>query len=223
MYAAKTDPADRKRAPSKRAQETHRKVLDAAEKMFSDRGFDGTTVRDIAARAGVTAALVTFHGGPKEHLFETVVERRAQELSALRMARLNAILAAGDPDLRALLKAFIHPFLDIARDRDPGWLAYARLVAMVSADARWADLTRRCFDPTAQRFAQEMARCLPGVPVRDVAAGFVFTVSAMLSLCTSQWRVDVLAGHEPSPPLDPKLLEKLLNFCEAGLLALPRS
>ncbi len=131
-------------------------------------------------------------------------------------------MAKGSPDLRALLQAFVHPFTEIARDREPGWLAYARLVAMVSADERWASLTSRCFDPTAQRFAREIARCLPGVPMRDVAAGFVFTVSAMLSLCTSQWRVDALAGLDPAPPLDPNLLVRLVNFCESGILALSR-
>lgn len=222
MYAAKTDPALRRRAPSKRALETGRKVLDAAENLFAMKGFDGTSIRDIAARAGVTSALVAFHGGPKEQLFETIVERRAQELAALRNARLDALLAEGSPDLRQLLEAFIRPYLDCACGRDRQWISYARLVAIVSADQRWADLTRRCFDPTAQRFAGEMARCLPGVAPRDVAAGFVFTVSAMLSLCTSQWRVEALAGQDPQPALDPALLEVLVPFCEAGLRALPR-
>jgi len=223
MYAAKTDLKTRQRAPSKRAVETHRKVLDAAEKLFAHKGFDGTSVRDIAAEAGVTNALVNFHGGPKEKLFETIVARRAEELSALRNARLEAILAEGNPDLRQVLEAFVQPYLGMASGTDPQWLSYARLVAMVSADARWSALTARYFDPTALRFAGALAGCLPDVPKREVAAGFVFTVSAMLSLCTAQWRVDALAGQAPVAALDPGLQEVLVRFCEAGLRALPGS
>lgn len=224
MYAAKTDPAKRKRAPSKRSLETGRKVLDSAEKLFAIRGFDGTSIRDIATEAGVTTALVTFHGGPKEHLFETIVERRAQELSDLRNARLDTLQMQDNCDLHLILDAFIRPYLDMASGADPQWLAYARLVAMVSADERWSKLTARCFDPTAQRFAQAMADCLPDIPARDLAAGFVFTVSAMLSLCAAQWRVDALAGQTPVPALDPELRSTLIRFCEAGLRALqPKS
>lgn len=220
MYAAKTDPKSRQRAPSKRSIETGRKVMDAAEKLFAMKGFDGTSIRDIAAEAGVTPALVTFHGGPKEHLLETLVERRAETLSAWRNARLDAVEVAGTPTVRAILEAFVLPYLEAAAGAEPQWMYYARLIAIVSADERWAPVTRRCFDPTAQRFAMAMAGCLPGVPARDVAAGFVFTVSAMLSLCTSQWRVDALAGRETLPGLDPALIHVLVDFCEAGMRAL---
>lgn len=220
MYAAKTDPKTRQRARSQRAIETQRKVLDAAEKLFAMKGFDGTSIRDIAAEAEVTPALVTFHGGPKDDLLETVVERRAEALSALRNARLDAVQDAGTPSVRAILEAFVLPYLEKAAGADAQWLYYARLIAIVSADERWASVTRRCFDPTGQRFAAAMAGCLPGVPPREVAAGFVFTVSAMLSLCTSQWRVDALAERKGFQGLDQDLFCVLVDFCEAGMHAL---
>lgn len=220
MYAVKTNPATRKRAPSKRSIETGRKVLDAAEKMFAMNGFDGTSIRDIAAEAGVTTALVNFHGGAKEHLFETVVARRAEELATLRLARLRALEEAGQADIRPILQAFVGPLLERAAGPDPQWLAYARLVAIVSADHRWASLTQQFFDPTAQRFAQAIALSLPDLPPREVATGFVFTVSAMLSLCTSQWRVEALAGPGQQTGPNTAMQENLVNFCEAGLRAL---
>jgi len=44
-------------------------ILAAAKKMFSSRGYEGTTVRDICTEAGVSLALVSYHFGGKEKVF----------------------------------------------------------------------------------------------------------------------------------------------------------
>ena len=44
-------------------------ILAAAETLFSERGFDGVGIRDVAARAKVTKALVFYHFGNKETLY----------------------------------------------------------------------------------------------------------------------------------------------------------
>ncbi|QRP48055.1 TetR/AcrR family transcriptional regulator [Amycolatopsis sp. FDAARGOS 1241] len=50
-------------------------LLDAAEELFAERGFDRTTVRDIASRAGANQALLFRYFGSKEALFEAVMAR----------------------------------------------------------------------------------------------------------------------------------------------------
>ncbi|MCE7011560.1 TetR family transcriptional regulator [Kibdelosporangium philippinense] len=54
-------------------------LLDAARDLFADRGYDRTTVRDIAARAGVNQALLFRYFGSKEALFAAVVARSGKE------------------------------------------------------------------------------------------------------------------------------------------------
>jgi len=51
------------------------RILQAADDLFSELGFDGTSMRDIARRAGVNKALVFYYYDNKEALFETVVQR----------------------------------------------------------------------------------------------------------------------------------------------------
>lgn len=221
MYGAKHDPAQRKRAPSKRSLQTGQTILDAAEALFAERGFEGTSIRDIARQAGVTPALVNFHGGSKDKLFETVVMRRADELSERRIERLETLLKSDPkPTPRQVIESFVAPYLEMVADGNPQWLAYARLVAIVSSDIRWAALTTRCFDPTAQRFAATLQALCPGTDRRAAAAGFVFTVSSMLSLCTSQWRISALAGQPADTRPDPSMTDTLVDFCEAGLRAI---
>ena len=100
------------------------------------------------------------------------------------------------------------------RDR---WLAYARLVAMVSADARWHTISERCFDPTAGIFIAEIAKLFPRADSSAIAVSFIFSVSAMLSLSTSSWRIEALAGGNRQA-MD-QLADQLVRFCEAGMRA----
>jgi AcrR family transcriptional regulator len=63
------DPAPRRAGRRPGSADTRGRILDAARAAFGERGFDGATVRDIAARAGVDAALVHHYFGSKQRLF----------------------------------------------------------------------------------------------------------------------------------------------------------
>ncbi|HXD76345.1 MAG TPA: TetR family transcriptional regulator [Puia sp.] len=52
-------------------------ILSAAEELFAEKGFDGTSVRDIAQRAGVNLAMISYYFGSKEKLLESLIEFRA--------------------------------------------------------------------------------------------------------------------------------------------------
>lgn len=208
----------RRRATSRRAINTSRNILDAAERLFAEHGYDGTSVRDIASAAGTPIASISFHHVGKETLFERVVERRASELSQLRLEALADLKTRDDPvTLEGVLGAFFRPYLEKAGAGDPQWLAYARLVAMVSADIRWHHISERCFDPTAGQFIAEIATLFPEADPRAIATSFVFSVSAMLSLSTSTWRIEALSSSTVDPALMERLANELIRFCEAGM------
>ncbi len=210
----------RQRAPSLRSLETRQRILDAAELLFAHGGFDGTSLRDIAGKAGVPVALVNFHGGSKQELYARIVVRRADQLSDLRLRALHGLKAGPDRlSLSAVLRCFVEPYIERAANGGPQWLAYARLVAQVSADRKWSDISQRCFDPTAKLFIDEIAAFFPGSDRSAVAAGFVFTVSAMLALATSMWRVDALSDSaaRPNPAVLANWTVFLVDFAEGGL------
>lgn len=216
MTDAKAPP--RKRAPSKRSLETRARILDAAEVLFARGGFDGASMRDIAAAAGVPVALVNFHGGAKEDLFATIVARRADALSQRRLAALAAAKERQSaPGLREVLDCFIRPYIDLARAGGPQWTAYARLIAHVSADERWRPISERYFDPTAALFMAELARLFPAAAPCRIAGAFVFSISAMLSLATSRWRIEAMAGlpHGGNGGID-DWADVLIDFSEGG-------
>jgi len=57
------------KSPARKSDRTRAAILNAAQRLFAERGYDGTTVRDIAAAAGIDAALVVRYFGGKDELF----------------------------------------------------------------------------------------------------------------------------------------------------------
>lgn len=77
-----------------RGEATRERVLDAAERLFADEGFDAVSIRQIAQEAGVTLGVVGFHGGAKLDLFRTILARRVATLTAERTRALDALRPA---------------------------------------------------------------------------------------------------------------------------------
>lgn len=215
MTKAQPGETKRKRAPSQRALATKLRVFDAAEKVFAERGFDGATIREIAAEAGEPVGTIHHHGGGKTVLFHRTVARRAKTLSEDRLEALRQVLTQGNHRLEDVLAAFVRPFFDLSA-QDPRWRHYARLVAFVSVDSRWREISSECFDPVVDVFIVEISRLLPGRPKKQIVEGFVYSVSAMLALLTSHNRMSALgAGAE----VESTQIDRLVRFCAAGLRA----
>ncbi len=88
-------------------------ILEAADTLFGRRGYDGTSMRDIAAAAGVNKALVFYYFGNKDKLFERVLEGYYQaHTDALR----DAFAADGSPGerLHRVIDAYVD-FVDANR------------------------------------------------------------------------------------------------------------
>ena len=93
----------RKRNP----EESRRRILDAAERAFSLRGFAGARLRDIAQEAGVHHALVHHYYGDKRGLFQEVVKRGLGRISNAGLATLE-----GATTLETTPRAFVGTLFD---------------------------------------------------------------------------------------------------------------
>jgi len=74
--------------------------MEAAEGLFSEKGFDGTSVRDIAEEAGVNLAMISYYFGSKEKLMESLFQYRGQSITL----QLESMLQ--NKDMSSLQKAY---------------------------------------------------------------------------------------------------------------------
>src|SRR5436189_1754138 len=76
---------------------TKERILDAAESLFMEHGFEATSLRSITAAAGVNLAAVNYHFGSKEELFQAVLTRRLDPMNHARLSLLTRLEAAAAP------------------------------------------------------------------------------------------------------------------------------
>jgi len=205
-----------------RSERTRERILDAAEHLFADRGYDGASIRDVAAEAGLQVHSVGYHFGPKESLFDAVVGRRAEIMTRLRRDALkDARTRAGRAAIpvRELVRDYVGPFIKSASHGDPGWRNYAALMGRLANSPLGTEIIAKHYDETARAYIKELERSLPGAHRDDVVEGFSAMVAAMLGVCAATGRPQRLA--ERSVPRTPEdSFDTLVRFHAAGFQAI---
>jgi AcrR family transcriptional regulator len=87
---------------------TRERILDAALDLFGERGLTGTTVRDIAGRAKVNVAAISYHFGGKEELYRAVAETTAGAIEERVRSRAAASIDRPPENAEAALAALEH-------------------------------------------------------------------------------------------------------------------
>jgi AcrR family transcriptional regulator len=106
VSGATSSTTSRRTRPS--ADVTRRRILDAALELFSERGFDGASTRDIAARAGVTQPLLGYHFRSKDELWRAAVDGIFEQLDAALTARAEGLRGVDElTAARLLVREFI--------------------------------------------------------------------------------------------------------------------
>src|SRR6185503_18309631 len=80
------------------AEGPRERILDAALDLFGERGLNGTTVRDIAARAKVNVAAISYHFGGKDELYREVAGMVIGSIESRVRVRLGHLLAKPPAD-----------------------------------------------------------------------------------------------------------------------------
>src|SRR5687768_17942345 len=86
---------DRERNPTR----TRAAILDAAEKLFADKGFDATSLNEVGAAAGVSRGTPGYFFGSKSDLYQAVLDRCFSEVrEAVRAGRARALASNQPPE-----------------------------------------------------------------------------------------------------------------------------
>ncbi|WP_431780896.1 TetR family transcriptional regulator [Streptomyces chumphonensis] len=127
-------------APSRRARrrmtgkERREQLLDIGRGLFAERGFEGTSVEEIAAKAGVSKPVVYEHFGGKEGLYAVVVDREMRRL----LDMVTSALTGGHP--RELLEQAAFALLDYIDTYTDGFRILVRDSPVASTTGTFASL-----------------------------------------------------------------------------------
>jgi AcrR family transcriptional regulator len=202
---------------------TTERILDAAERLFAEHGFEGTSIRDIVDAAKVNLAAVHYHFRSKEALLEAVLTRRISIVNDARLQRLEAAEAAAaprSPSVQEVLRAFIVPVIEFAQ-RDESGATFVQLMSRMFTEPGFSltNFLGRKFGETIGRFSNALVRSLPDIPREIVCWRAFFAIGAMHHLLCSSNKVDLLDKGLRKGTTDAELTEYLVQFAVAGMSA----
>jgi AcrR family transcriptional regulator len=178
-------------------------MIDAAERLASERGLGAMSLRDVMAAAGQrNKSAAQYHFGSREGLVEAVIEARMAPVNARRLELLHAL---GSPlAVRDVADVLVRPLAEaVVGERESRW---ARFLLQSWSDPSVQDVVRRNFAGSSYRQVRAVLSEL-GVPSRrvDQAVG-------LLVLTLAGWE----AGRRPALSRG-ALVDDLVDVCTAVL------
>lgn len=189
---------------------TRQRLLDAAERLFAEHGYQATTMRTLTAEAAANIAAVNYHFGCKQALLEAVVHRAIGPVVQERSRRLAAL--PDDASVEAVVDAIIGPLIE-RMESDRALLPFLgrlfvdpdpEMRALVKAEVKDADHSQLAV----------LARVLPDLPrdelwlrMRSMFAVVGATVTGTFDL------------PDACMPSREELRARLVTFLAAGLRA----
>jgi len=209
--------------PERNPADTKERLLAAAERLFAERGFDGTSMREITQAAGCSVSAANYHFGNKEALWSAVLRQRLAPMNRDRLAALERAVraSAGRPlALEGVFEAFFRPPIDqLAQRRRAGPHSFPRQVMArlySEAPARAAALKAELFGEVTERFRAALGEALPGAGDDTLALIEQLSVASLVHVLSGQ----IAEGSLASEPDHEALVRALVLHAAAGARAL---
>lgn len=162
------------------------RLVEAAEVLFCQRGFDDTGVREIAAAAGCNVASINYYFGGKDRLYIEVWRRQLAIMRETRTGGIRKVMSGNElPSLEELLKSYARSFLEPLADESG--------LSVGQGHCRFVELMiREMVDPRlpADMFVTEMVS-----PVMAVLTEAIQTVCPWLKPPTVQRMILSVVGQ----------------------------
>ena len=204
---------------AERRAETTEQLLDAAERLFSQRGFHGVALKDVASEVGVHHTLVNYYFDDKQKLFDEVFARRAVEANRVRLEALDRYEEAVGENItvEGALRAFLDTNLDLYGDGGPQWRDAGTLAALVASTPDWgADMFDKWFDPVVLRLTGLLEKAMPECDRTEIFWGFHFVSGALMLTLARTGRIDKLSGGLCHSDDFEAVKQRLASFMAAG-------
>ncbi|GHF97702.1 TetR/AcrR family transcriptional regulator [Thalassotalea marina] len=200
---------------------TKTKILDAAETLFADKGFNGTSLREITSLADVNLAAVNYHYGSKKELIKAVMSRYMNELAPKLEASLSVVCQQEkSPTLVEVFSAFIDPLLSLNVFRENGTSNFLQLLGRGYTDSqgflRWFLTTQ--YPGVITNFVGAVQRAYPELTPEDIFWRLHFTMGTVVFTMSSSDALMDIAQNDFSQQLDiGDVIRKLIPFVSAGV------
>jgi AcrR family transcriptional regulator len=208
-----------------------RRVLDEAERLFAELGYNGVSIRMIATAADANISSVYYHFSSKRDLLEAVCRRRMAPLIRERAALMAACLAeAGQrgPDVERLVAAFVAPVIRKAMSADAEAGTFRKFAGYLPTDpsAEVRAVMNRIYDDSVRAFVDGLRAVYSAHERNAFAWGLICSFGALLYAQTDAERIRAILGVSPDAADAEEVVRLVTRYIVGGmnnLAAAPRA
>lgn len=208
------------------ATTTRERIVEAAKKHFSEVGLQNASIRAITQIAKVNSALIRYHFGSKQALYEEVVRRIARRLVSVRgeaLQQLRTTHAGESIPLERLLRTYIEPLLiresdDISRDAAIYMRFFGRMYTEPSDELR--TIMQSQFTTLQTEYIDEIMRSTPHVSREEVIFRFGLLIGAITFVGSRLGIVEILSSGRVND-LNPEHSLSLIVSAYTALFSAP--
>ncbi|WP_414902199.1 TetR/AcrR family transcriptional regulator [Sphingomonas flavalba] len=222
--AAPKPPRVRARNHKARVREASiERILDAAEQLFAEFGYHGVTLKDVAARVGVSSTLIHYHFNGKESLYEAMWARKAPLSARNRLATMRryAEEVGDNVTVEGALRAWIDTDLNAQIEDEAQWVAFGKVAAQANSAAGWgAEKMTKYFNPVVLALIDLLKKAMPDCDEETIFWGYHFVSGAMTHNMARTGRLDELSHGLCSSDDFVSIREHMATFMAAGFHAI---
>ncbi|HTP87688.1 MAG TPA: TetR/AcrR family transcriptional regulator [Bryobacteraceae bacterium] len=199
------------------AKSTKTRILDAAERLFAQRGPGGTSLRDITSAAGVNLAAVNYHFQSKEALMRAVVDRRIVPVQEERLARLaEATAVEGRPDLAKVIEALVLPPLEMLVTAPE----FVPLFGRIYTEPEFVEeILKKHIFPMKTVLLEALMRACPHLSPDTIMWRVYFAIGSMTHILAGTHIIRIISNGKCDPHDIQQFRRQLVSFLVAGFQA----
>lgn len=201
--------------------QTQQRILDAAQSLFAESGFNDTSLRQITTKAEVNLAAVNYHFGSKKELIQAVLQRYLQIFMPRLDQEFDALLAKTKPNnLPDILSVFVNPLLELNHIQRKGTRTFLQLLGRgytdVQGHLRW--FINHHYGRTLDKFVLLVQQSCPYLPPSELFWRLHFSLgSIVFTMASNEALAEIaLADFEEAVDIE-GVIRRLIPYLAAGI------
>lgn len=198
---------------------TRQKLLEAAERLFLESGYEGVSVRDLTEAAGVNVAAINYHFSGKKNLYREVFGKMLARVTARRLNHLGELLKEGEtPNLKIFIRTYVSSVLgDLFASRDAERRLHL-ISAEMAEDAVAQDvLIREMAVPLSRMLHHAIKRSRPELPDQKIVLCIGSLVGQMFHFIQAKSLISRLMERDYDRDFIEEIIDHITEFTLKGI------
>jgi AcrR family transcriptional regulator len=202
---------------------TQHKILDAAQSLFADSGFNDTSLRQITSTAEVNLASVNYHFGSKKELIQAVLQRYLVVLMPRLDEEFSRLLSEQkSTSLNQVLQVFVKPLLELNKVHQNGTRIFLQLLGRgytdVQGHLRW--FFNQHYGRVLEKLVRLVQQTCPELPASELFWRLHFSLGTVVFTMASNEALAEIAQADFNEKVDIEgVILRLLPYLSAAIAA----